>query len=262
LVADAGGLSVRNFVHKYAVPWSSVEGFSATDRELVIIRLGADPVNVHAVRSMNPSLRPSSVAATLESLRVGARGVDRIPGEFLVLGDAPTVDGSSTRGDEGQDGVGAAPGPAVASRRRRRRRWILQAVGIVVIGIAAGVADSLTGTGQPSSSVSVPSLWDVTFQVTGSSHSANVRYTMWDTGSFATGPNDVDIPELTPFVTQSFPYFVHSPHPPGSHVVIEVRNNLPTGDVGCTIDYGLGSGPRTQTHAHGPSVARCDVYLK
>jgi hypothetical protein len=128
----------------------------------------------------------------------------------------------------------------------------------VVIGIAAGVTDAAIG--RHSSSDSYPIPWDVTFGVTGSSHSANVRYTLG--GTFATEEDDIDIPELTALKTRSFPYFVDSAFPRGSHVFIEVRNNLPTGDVGCTIDYGLGSGPPTENHAHGASVARCDVYLK
>jgi hypothetical protein len=86
LVADCGGLSVRNPFHEYAIPWSSIEGLSATDQELTIIRFDADPVNVHAVRSKNPSRLPSTVAATLESLRTRAVRADRVPDESLALG--------------------------------------------------------------------------------------------------------------------------------------------------------------------------------
>ena len=100
LVADSGGLSVRNAFHEYAIPWSSIKRFSATDEELTIIRFDGDPVNVHAVRFrtiwwhgilvLRPQGRspaPSSVAPTLESFRVGGRGVGRIPAESLALGD-------------------------------------------------------------------------------------------------------------------------------------------------------------------------------
>jgi hypothetical protein len=44
--------------------------------------------------------------------------------------------------------------------------------------------------------------------------------------------------------------------------MIEVRNNLPTGKVACTIEYGVNDGSSMKKRsAQGASVATCDAYL-
>ena len=48
--------------------------------------------------------------------------------------------------------------------------------------------------------------------------------------------------------------------PRGSHIFIEVRNNLPSGDVACMIDYSLSGDSKIEKR--GASVAVCEVYLQ
>jgi hypothetical protein len=186
-------------------------------------------------------------------------GLDAVPAAFRSAPPYdPEVDGTSTRPDEGQDAASAGPQPEVASRPRHRRRWVVLATGLVVIGIAAGV--SAITRHNPSVTTGVDS-YDVTFLVTGSSHSANMRYSLWDMlwgGSQVTERDNLDLtgPDPNSFAEGYFPR--------GSHIFLEVRNNLPTGDVGCAINYpNPGSDVPTQIRsAQGASVARCDVDLK
>jgi hypothetical protein len=186
--------------------------------------------------------------------------MDAVPAAFRSAPPYdPEVDNTSTRPDEGQDAAGAGPQPDVESRPDHRRRWVVVAVGLVVIGIAAGVI-AITRHDPSNTTAIDPNTYDVTFQVTGSSDSANMRYTLWDMlwGTQVTERDNLDLtgPDPNSFAEGYFPR--------GSHVFVEVRNNLPTGGVGCAIDYGhAGSDLPTETRsASGASVARCDVDLK
>jgi hypothetical protein len=56
--------------------------------------------------------------------------------------------------------------------------------------------------------------------------------------------------------------WTNATEPPGSHVFVEVQNNLPSGKVACKVDHGLGIGSTFKTRsAQGASIAICDVYL-
>jgi hypothetical protein len=143
------------------------------------------------------------------------------------------------------------------------------AVGLVIVGIAAdvtavnrhspaGPTEVAIPAQSPASSVD-PSMYDVTFYVTGSSHSANMRYTLW--GSLTKEEDNLDLGELARL--DFSPATVEARFPPGSHIFMEVRNNVPSGDVACRIDYIPPNYVTPETRsAHGASVARCDVDLQ
>ena len=199
-------------------------------------------------------------------------GVDAVPAAFKSPPPhAPPVGDSSVHGDEGQDAVGAARRPDLASRPRHHRRGIVLAVGLVAIGIAAGVTAISRHSPTTPSGVAIsqrsprpsgrdPNRYDVTYEVTGSSDSANVRYTLW--GTLTKEEDNLNLAEAARFDPYPFPYLVETMFPRGSHVFLEVRNNLHDGSVACTIDYGLSSGSIIEKRsAHGASIAICDVYL-
>ena len=120
-------------------------------------------------------------------------GLDAVPAAFRSAPPYdPDVDDTPTRRDEGQEAAGTGPRPDRASRPGHRRRWVVLATGLVVIGIAAGVIaitrhgpsdttavdPNLYDYGPPDTTVVDPNLYDVTFYVTGSSQSVNLRYTL------------------------------------------------------------------------------------
>jgi hypothetical protein len=198
-------------------------------------------------------------------------GMDAVPAAVGSTPGSDPVVHSSTDQDNGQDPVSAGPQPDRASRSRHHHRWVMLAAGLVVIGIAAGVTAVTRHSPAGPSGVAIsqqsprpsggdPSRYDVTYEVTGSSRSANVRYTLW--GTLTKEEDNLDLAELARFDPYPFPYLVETMFPRGSHVFVEVRNNLPSGNVACTIDYGLSSGSTLEKRsAHGASAAICDVYL-
>jgi hypothetical protein len=94
LIADPEGVLVRNRFHKqYAIPWSTIKGFSVSQNgphnrysstvpQLTIIRTDGDPVKVEAGFGKWEAAFPPGMAAELESLRTGnsPEGADVPPG--------------------------------------------------------------------------------------------------------------------------------------------------------------------------------------
>jgi hypothetical protein len=98
--------------------------------------------------------------------------------------------------------------------------------------------------------------------VTGTTHSATLRYTLY---APPLNERDLDLAEYAradPYTPIPTPYLIETTFPRDSHAMIEVRNNLPTGKVACTIEYGVNDGSSMKKRsAQGASVATCDAYL-
>jgi hypothetical protein len=179
----------------------------------------------------------------------------------------PAVVDSPTHQDEGQDAVVAGPQPRGASALRRHRRLVILIAIVVVIGIAAGVTaiygHGTASSGGPPGGVDT-SAYTVTYEVTGSTHSATLRYTLY--APPLNERDDLDLAEMArpdPYTPHPTPYLIETTFPRDSHAMIEVRNNLPTGNVACTIDYGVNNGASMKKRsAHGTSVATCEAYLQ